>query len=212
MHTKFTPYNNLMTPKTIPITQSTTTALVLGAALFISGTGSVFELSRAADWRKMVESRTAITVDVEPITEIAPNDFRTAAEHMNNIKQVLNPAISNLATVFGVSRQAIYKWMSSESSPEPEKLQRVEMLSHAADSFHKAGIRNTTAMLKIKAFDGLSILDLVASDQLLPKHVDVLIAEAQAMESAYDRSGLAQSKAKPSDDWRNDVSIPGNLG
>lgn len=211
MYATFTPYNDFTAKKTEPVTKQAT-AIVLGAALFFSGTGSMLELSRATEWKKAVEARTAISVDVEQITDGLLNDFRSATEHLNNIKQVLNPAVSNLATVFGVSRQAIYKWMNSESTPEPENLQRIVALSHAADSFHNAGITNAATLLKIKAFDGLSLLDLVAADQLLPAHIDSLIAEAHAMDAAYDRSGLAQSKAKPSDDWRSEVSIPGSLG
>lgn len=211
MYAAFTPYNDFTAKKTEPVTKQAT-AIVLGAALFFSGTGSMLELSRATEWKKAVEARTAISVDVEQITDGLLNDFRSAAEHLNNIKQVLNPAVSNLATVFGVSRQAIYKWMNSESTPEPENLQRIVALSHAADSFHNAGITNAATLLKIKAFDGLSLLDLVTTDQLLPAHIDSLIAEAHAMDAAYDRSGLAQSKAKPSDDWRSEVSVPGTLG
>ncbi len=211
MYATFTPYNDFTAKKTEPVTKQAT-AIVLGAALFFSGTGSMLELSRATEWKKAVEARTAISVDVEQITDGLLNDFRSAAEHLNNIKQVLNPAVSNLATVFGVSRQAIYKWMNSESTPEPENLQRIVALSHAADSFHNAGITNAATLLKIKAFDGLSLLDLVTTDQLLPAHIDSLIAEAHAMDAAYDRSGLAQSKAKPSDDWRSEVSVPGTLG
>lgn len=211
MYATFTPYNDFTAQKTVPVTKQAT-AIVLGAALFFSGTGSMLELSRATEWKKAVEARTAISVDVEQTTDGLLNDFRSAAEHLNNIKQVLNPAVSNLATVFGVSRQAIYKWMNSESTPEPENLQRIVALSHAADSFHNAGITNAATLLKIKAFDGLSLLDLVTTDQLLPAHIDSLIAEAHAMDAAYDRSGLAQSKAKPSDDWRSEVSVPGTLG
>lgn len=211
MYATFTPYNDFTAKKTEPVTKQAT-AIVLGAALFFSGTGSMLELSRATEWKKAVEARTAISVDVEQTTDGLLNDFRSAAEHLNNIKQVLNPAVSNLATVFGVSRQAIYKWMNSESTPEPENLQRIVALSHAADSFHNAGITNAATLLKIKAFDGLSLLDLVTTDQLLPAHIDSLIAEAHAMDAAYDRSGLAQSKAKPSDDWRSEVSVPGTLG
>jgi len=122
---------------------------------------------------------------------------------------VLNPAIADLVAVFGVSRQAIYKWIGGEATPEPEKFERIIALSHAADAFRDAGITRASAMLKMKAFEGRSLLDLAATGQLLPSHIQMLIAEAQALDAAYDRSGLAKSKAKPSTDWRAEVSIPG---
>lgn len=185
---------------------------LIGSALAVSGTGSVFEISRASDWRRMLESRFPLHVDVQ----VADNsqeqrpDLRSASDHLGNIRQVLNPAIADLTTVFGVSRQAIYKWIGGEATPEPDKFERIRALSHAADAFRDAGVTRASSMLKMKAFDGLSLMDLTAAGQLLPSHIQSLIAEAQAMDAAYDRSGLAKSKAKPSEDWRTEVSIPGS--
>jgi hypothetical protein len=62
----------------------------------------------------------------------------------------------------------------------------------------------------MKAFEGLSLMDLAAAGQLLPSHIQSLVTEAKAMDEAYDRSGLARSKAKPSEDWRAELSIPGS--
>ena len=67
-----------------------------------------------------------------------------------------------------------------------------------------------SSFLKMKAFGGRSLLDLVAAGQLLPEHTQTLIAEANAMDAAYSRSGLAKSKAVASDDWRAELSIPGS--
>jgi transcriptional regulator with XRE-family HTH domain len=199
-------------PYAAPIGAAATAAFALiGSALVIGGTGSVFDLSRAADWRRMLEARVPFHVDVgvaDSSQEKRP-DLRSASDHLANIRQVLNPAIADLAAVFGVSRQAIYKWIGGEATPEPDKFERIRALSHAADAFRDAGITRAPALLKMKAFEGRSLLDLVAAGQISPSHVRLLIAEARAMDAAYDRSGLAKSKAKPSDDWRTEVSIPG---
>jgi len=138
-------------------------------------------------------------------------DIRCAAEHLANIRQVLNPAIADLATTFGVSRQAMYKWIGGESTPEDDKLERIRSLSLAADAFQKAGVTRASSLLKMKAFDGRSLLDLVAAGKLVPEYAQTLIAEAQAMDAAYSRSGLAKSKAAPSDEWRAELSIPGSF-
>jgi Predicted transcriptional regulator len=199
-------------PYTAPIGGVATAAFALiGSALVIGGTGSVFDLSRSADWRRMLEARVPFHVDVgvaDNHQEKRP-DLRSASDHLANIRQVLNPAIADLATVFGVSRQAIYKWIGGEATPEPDKFERIRTLSQAADAFRVAGITRASSMLKMKAFEGRSLMDLAAAGQLLPSHIQSLIAEAQAMDAAYNRSGLAKSKAKPSDDWRTEVSIPG---
>ena len=85
-----------------------------------------------------------------------------------------------------------------------------EGFGRAADAFQKTGVTRASSLLKMKAFEGRSLLDLVAAGQLLPEHTQTLIAEAQAMDTAYSRSGLAKSKAAPSDDWRAALSIPGS--
>lgn len=196
-----------------PIGVAATTALALsGSTLPVGGTGSVLDLSRAREWRDRVQARAPLRIDVEPADDarVSRPDVRSAARHLANIREVLNPAIADLATVFGVSRQAIYKWIGGEITPESDKFERVRSLSHAADAFRDAGILHASSMLKIKVFEGRSLLELAAAGQLQPSHIQLLIAEAQAMNAAYGRSGLAKSKAKPSDDWRSEVSIPGS--
>lgn len=204
MHTTTLPAHRSM-----PIPQPMGAAVVV-IACALGGTGSVFALSHANEWGKMLDMRVPY-FDVQTAdTDAARPDIRSAAEHLANIRQVLNPAIADLATTFGVSRQAIYKWIGGESTPEDDKLERIRSLSLAADAFQKAGVTRASSFLKIKAFEGRSLLDLVAAGQLLPEHTQTLIAEANAMDAAYSRSGLAKSKASPSDDWRAELSIPGS--
>lgn len=183
---------------------------VVMIACALGGTGSVFALSHANEWGKMLDTRVPY-FDVQTAdADVVRPDLRSAAEHLANIRQVLNPAIADLAMVFGVSRQAIYKWISGESTPEDDKLVRIRSLSLAADAFLKAGVGRASSLLKMKVFEGRSLLDLVAAGQLLPEQIQMVIAEAQAMDAAYSRSGLAKSKAAPSDDWCSELSIPGS--
>ena len=195
--------------RSMPIPQRMGAAVVVMACA-LGGTGSLFALSHASQWGKMLNTRVPYfdvkTTDAEAVRP----DIRSAAEHLANIRQVLNPAIADLATTFGVSRQAIYKWIGGETTPEDDKLERIHSLSLSADAFQKAGVARASSLLKMKAFEGRSLLDLVAAGQLLPEHTQALIVEAQAMDAAYSRSGLAKSKAAPSDDWRTELSIPGS--
>lgn len=183
-----------------------------GSTLPVGGTGSVLDLARIRDWRDRVEARAPLRIDVVTVddAQVSHPDARSAAQHLANIREVLNPAIADLTTVFGVSRQAIYKWIGGDATPEDAKFERIRTLSHAADVFRNAGVTRASSLLKMKAFDGRSLLDLAAAGQLDPSHIQSLIVEARAMDVAYDRSGVAKSKAKPSDDWRTEVSIPGS--
>mgnify|MGYP000976849105 CR=1 FL=1 len=185
---------------------------VIGSALTLIGTGSVYNLGRTEAWRPLVKSRVPFIVDVVPQGEICAQhpDVRTAAQHLSNIRQVLNPAISDLSIAFGVSRQAIYKWLGDAVTPEPDKFARIVELSHVADAFRDAGVSRGSALLKMKAFDGRSLLDLLLEGPLRQGNVQALIAEASAMEKAYGRSVRSASKAKPTTDWQSSVSIPGS--
>ncbi|TAN25837.1 MAG: XRE family transcriptional regulator [Castellaniella sp.] len=182
----------------------------MGCTLAIGGTGSVFELSHVGKWGRMLDARIPyFRIQTSDVDTDRP-DIRSAAEHLANIRQVFRPAIADLSTVFGVSRQAIYKWIGGESVPEEEKMDRIRSLSLAADAFLKAGVGRASSLVKMKLFEGRSVLDLVAARALLPEHVQSLVTEARAMDAAYDRSGLAKSRAVPSDDWRAGISIPGS--
>lgn len=174
----------------------------------VVGTGSVLDVSSREVLRE-VEARTPIRVVMDD-GQAARLDLRSAPKHLTNIKQTLKPSISDLATVFGVSRQAVYKWINGEATPEQNKFERIRKLSEVADAFRDAHVRHAHAIVRMKAFDGRSLLDLVAADQLEKSHVDNLIDESKKMDAAYDRSGMPRSSAKPTDDWLTTVSIPGH--
>ncbi|MDR1462095.1 MAG: helix-turn-helix domain-containing protein [Azoarcus sp.] len=178
--------------------------------LGMDGTGSMLDVARAEEWREMLRARVPYLVDIDSADGAAPRpDLRSAPEHLANIRKTFNPAITDLAVVFNVSRQAIYKWINGEATPEPDKFKRIYTLGHAADALRNAGVMRASAIWKMKAFDSQSLMELAAADQLLPSHIQLLIDEARKMDAAYKRSGLASSKAKSSDEWRAELSIPG---
>lgn len=189
----------------LPLRSVAQTAFVV----MLVGTGSAYAMDRLDTWRLHLQHR----VPFIPEMGIQGNGFeridvRTPLEHLENIRTVLNPAVSDLASVFDVSRQAIYKWLSNDSKPEPEKLARVQALSQIADAFKDAGVARAGSLLKMKTFGDRSLMDIVKAGADWREAVDVLIAESRAMESAYERSGLAKSKAKPTSDWQTSQSIP----
>jgi len=177
--------------------------------VMLVGTGSAYAMDRLDTWRPYLQHRVPFISEVGLQSSGAERvDVRTPLEHLENIRTVLNPAVSDLASVFDVSRQAIYKWLSNDSKPEPEKLARVQALSQIADAFKDAGVVRAGSLLKMKTFGDRSLMDIVKAGADWREAVDVLIAESRAMESAYERSGLAKSKAKPTSDWQTSQSIP----
>ncbi|MCG9025472.1 helix-turn-helix domain-containing protein [Laribacter hongkongensis] len=183
---------------------------VIGTILV--GTGSVYGLDRTESWRHHIQPRVPFILDAADASTGGAErpDVRTASEHIESIRNVLNPAIADLAGLFDVSRQAIYKWLSGDSTPEPDKLNRIVELSRIADAFQAAGVSRAGALLKMKAFAGRSLMDLIKSGENRSEHVAALISEAKAMEASYKQSGLATSKSKSSSDWQSSISIPGS--
>ena len=176
---------------------------------FTQGTGSLFELKNIRRWKDQVEHRLSICIDLPDNVEL--KDIRAPIEHLENIRQTLKLSISELARLFSVSRQAVHKWLTEKSEPDADKQKTLMTLSQIADAFQEASISRGDLLLKMKAFDGRSLLDLIQAGQYQSDHLDVLIHEAKAMKAARQRSGLDTSKAKPTDDWRSYISIPGTF-
>lgn len=177
--------------------------------MMLVGTGSAYAMDRSDMWRPYLQHR----VPFIPETAIEGYgtervDVRTPLEHLENIRTVLNPAVSDLASVFDVSRQAIYKWLSSDSKPESEKSVRVQALSQIADAFKEASVARAGSLLKMKTFGDRSLMDIVKAGDDWHGAVDLLIAESREMERAYEQSGLARSKARSTSDWQTSQSIP----
>ncbi|MBN2327231.1 MAG: XRE family transcriptional regulator [Candidatus Omnitrophica bacterium] len=176
-----------------------------------SSTGSVYDVRYSEKWRHFIQNFIPIEMSNTTISEKTELDVRTASEHIKNIRNVFNPSVSDLAHLFDVSRQSIYKWLANESMPEEEKMERIIELSHIADAFHDAGIERGGILLKMKAFHGRSLWDLLKSGEDCRRQVRALINEAKMMDSSYKQSGLAESKSKPTRDWQASISIPGSI-
>ncbi len=188
----------------------TKTAFAVISTLLV-GTGSAYSMDRTEEWRHHIQPRVTFVVDkaAESNDHSSAPDVRSAVEHIENIRSVLSPSVADLANLFDITRQAVYKWLSGDSIPEPEKLRRIVKLSQIADAFNAEKISRASSLLKMKTFNGRSLMDLLKTGEDCTAQVVALIAEAKAMEASYKRSGLASSKAKPTSDWQSYVSIPG---
>lgn len=189
----------------------TKTAFAVISTLLV-GTGSAYSMDRTEEWRHHIQPRVTFVVDksAESSDHFSAPDVRSSVEHIENIRSVLSPSVADLANLFDITRQAVYKWLSGDSIPEPEKLHRIVKLSQIADAFNAAKISRAGSLLKMKTFNGRSLMDLLKTGEDCTAQVAALIDEAKAMEASYKRSGLASSKAKPTSDWQSYVSIPGS--
>lgn len=129
-----------------------------GAALTGIGTGG--ELSIAHLQRTAHEMHhMAPLVDV---ADVAP--VRTPAEDLVRIREVLKPAISDLATTFDVSRQSVYNWLKGEPVAD-ENAAKLQDLAQASDVLDHSGITVSASLLKRKFANGRTLLQVAQSGE-----------------------------------------------
>jgi len=129
-----------------------------GAVLSSIGTGgelSIEHLQRSAH----PVQHTTPTVDV---ADVAP--VRSPAEDLVRIREVLKPAVSDLATTFGVSRQSVYNWLNGEPVAE-ENAAKLQDLAQAADILAHEGITVNAALLKRKFANGRTLLQVAQAGE-----------------------------------------------
>lgn len=84
----------------------------------------------------------------------------TPAEDIARIREVLKPAVLELANLFGVSRQAVYDWQAG-AQPNAEVAAKLADLARAADVFTAAGVTANGQTLRRKVAGGGTLLDAV---------------------------------------------------
>jgi DNA-binding transcriptional regulator YiaG len=187
--------------------------LLLAAAL---GTGSVYDIRHADTWIHSIKHRVPFSINknealIENTKLQSSPDIRSPAQHLENIRSIFNIPVSNIADLLNVSRQAVYKWLSENSSPEQEKQHIITTLSQTADKFHESNVLRPDTLLTMKAFNGQSLMDIIFSGKDPGQHITILIREAKIMQESYENSGLSLSKAKPTNNWQSYISIPGSF-
>ena len=146
------------------------------AALASVGTGGVLSVEQL--------QRTAInarySAQVAEMTEI--EFVRTPSENLSRIREVLNPAVSDLAMTFGVSRQSVYNWLNGEPVAE-ENAAKLQDLSQAADVLVHEGIAVDAALLKRKFASGRTLMQVARAGESA-RDAAVLLAQIRKREIA----------------------------
>ncbi|WP_423680331.1 hypothetical protein [Undibacterium sp. WLHG33] len=128
-----------------------------GATLTGIGTGgelSIEHLQRTA--HEMHHMAPVVVADVAPV--------RTPAQDLSRIREVLKPAISDLATTFGVSRQSVYNWLNGEPVAE-DNAAKLQDLAQAADVLDHEGITVNAALLKRKFANARTLLQVAQAGE-----------------------------------------------
>lgn len=128
---------------------------------------------------------------------------RSPAENLARIREVLKPAMLELANLFGVSRQAVYDWQQG-AQPIPQTAFRLAQLARVADVFAQAGLDVDAKTLRRKAAGGRTLLDAVSSGDDAESVARSLMGTLKREASQRDRlqvqmAGRKRSPANPND-------------
>jgi transcriptional regulator with XRE-family HTH domain len=129
-----------------------------GAALTCVGTGGEFSplsLHRFAHETQLWAPSIAVAES---------GGIRNPSENLARIREVLRPAVSDLAATLGVSRQSVYNWLNGEPVAS-ENAAKIQDLAEAADALAHEGIAGDASLLKRKISNGRTLLQVAQSGE-----------------------------------------------
>jgi transcriptional regulator with XRE-family HTH domain len=102
---------------------------------------------------------------VSPTVEVVEvGAVRSPSEDLTRIREVLKPAVSDLATTLGVSRQSVYNWLNGETVAD-ENAAKLQDLAQAADVLAHEGVAVNAALLKRKFANGRTLLQVAQAGE-----------------------------------------------
>ncbi|WP_187293898.1 helix-turn-helix domain-containing protein [Gloeobacter kilaueensis] len=121
----------------------------------VAGNSHGAALSASYRW---VQKHWASSADIADFMTSIITEGSPPIEKLRRVRDLLSPGMSNLAAIFGVSRQTIYNWLNGEQ-PRREHISKLEDLVQATDIISRAGIPITGALLKRPVLNGKSLLE-----------------------------------------------------
>ncbi|WP_157778455.1 hypothetical protein [Massilia violaceinigra] len=111
-----------------------------------------------------------------PFAEVAEaTHVRTPSEDLARIREVLSPAISDLAATFGVTRQSVYNWLNGEPVSNENAVKLCD-LAQAADVLAHEGVTVNVALLRRKFANGKTLMQVAQAGESARKSA-VLLAQ-----------------------------------
>lgn len=175
-----TTYGGWVTERPIATGEASGIVKVIGwaavAATLLTGIGTGGEFSL----EYLQRSTTTAHIAAAPVAELTP--VRTPREDLAHIREVLSPAVSDLANTFGVTRQSVYNWLNGEPVAEGNAA-KLRDLAQAADVLVHEGITVNAALLKRKFVNGKTLLQVAEAGESA-RDAAVLLAKIHIREAA----------------------------
>jgi transcriptional regulator with XRE-family HTH domain len=163
-----------------------------GAALTGIGTGGELSLEHL----QRNAQRAQHMVPAADVAEI--EQVRTPSENLSRIRETLNPAVSDLATTFGVSRQSVYNWLKGEPVAD-ENAAKLQDLAEAADILAHEGLDINVALLKRKFANGRTLMQVAQAGESARDAALMLVAihKREAVQRARMNARFANRAQTP---------------
>lgn len=129
-----------------------------GVALTGIGTGGELSLERLQRSTQQAQHMLSV-VEVAEVEQV-----RTPNENLLRIREVLNPAVSDLATTVGVSRQSVYNWLNGDPVAD-ENAAKLQDLAQAADVLAHERVGTDAALLKRKFANGRTLMQVAQAGE-----------------------------------------------
>jgi DNA-binding transcriptional regulator YiaG len=129
-----------------------------GAALTGIGTGGELSLEHLQRSVRQAQHMVSV-VEVAEVEQV-----RTPSANLSRIREVLNPAVSDLATTFSVSRQSVYNWLNGDPVAD-ENAAKLLDLAQAADVLAHEGVGINAALLKRKFANGRTLMQVAQAGE-----------------------------------------------
>jgi transcriptional regulator with XRE-family HTH domain len=153
---------------------------VLGPEFQAGGTGGFEEWRQ---WRGPSTGNAGFMVEVI-VDEVLTT--RSPAEDILRIQEVFKPAVTELAAMFGVSRQTIYNWRNGEM-PKPEQIVRLQNFVMAADIISTVNLPDRGHLLTRPLANGRCLADVIRSGEPAVEFARQLIHVARVERTNRER-------------------------
>ena len=124
---------------------------------------------------------------------------RSPSDDLVLVRTVLKPAVSDLATALGVSRQTVYNWLNGDAVTQENAIRKLRDLAHAAEKLEQAGVTINAALLKRKFFHGKTLMQVVQAGESVSDaaHLMVHIHQREAAQRERITAQFAHRKNTP---------------
>ena len=135
--------------------------IVVGATCAVGTGGKLSVQQQQQQLQRSTKQTQYMASTVENIDE-ALGRGRTPADDLARIREVLKPAVSDLASTLGVSRQSVYNWINGETIADGNAA-KLQDLAEAADLLALEGVTVNAALLKRKFSNGRTLMQVAQS-------------------------------------------------